>query len=70
MQMILTEGPHEFMPGSNLGSCLQGVSHWKKLSWFQVQTAYRALTDPRRRPPRPREPIPDHLLNMTPAAFE
>ena len=34
------------------------------------EATYKALTDPRRRPPRPREPIPDHLLNMTPALFE
>ena len=33
-------------------------------------TTYRALTDPRRRPLRPREPISDHFLNMNPAAFE
>ena len=35
-----------------------------------TEETYRALTDPRRRPPRPREPISDHLLNMSPALFE
>ena len=35
-----------------------------------TEETYSALTDPRRRPPRPREHISDHFLNMSPALFE
>ena len=68
--MILTEGPHEHAL-VQLGELSAGRVALEAAELAPgTDTTYRALTDPRRRPHRPREPISDHLLNMTPAAFE
>ena len=70
MQMILTEGPLELTLWSNLGSCQQGASHEKQLSWLQAHTPRTGHSQILVVDIRPREGISDHLLNMTPTAFE
>ena len=53
-------------------SCHQAGLHWKRRKLLQVRkTRCSSLQNPTRRPPRPREPIPVHLLeHVSPDQFE